>query len=229
MRRQLYEQIMEFTKKCQADPLFALLFLTPAENTLSEESKLSYRRVIPRPMDLTIIFNNLRQEIPYYKTVQEWANDFRLIFENTIEYDAFVGTTWITGIAQHYQHKLHKFLANLTFASDAAYAARLGTAYARYLELLARPPGGSGLVSAQRPIEECDGSFQEHTLSLLTKRLNKLIDAGGEAVGAEIAALLPPEMTGGEGELSVDVGALSAQNRKVLWDFVQKKERELDE
>jgi hypothetical protein len=230
MRRHLYDQCVEFTRKCQADPLFALLFVAPAENALSEEGKAEYRQLIPRPMDLATISANLRQEAPHYKTAQQWADDFALIFANAIRYDAHVGATWITGVAQHYAQKLRRFAAGLTVASDADYAGRLGAAYARYLEVLGRPPAAlaGAAAAAPRPLEDCDGPFEEHALALLAKRLNKLLEEGVDGVAAEALALLPPDAAAGDGELCVDLGALPAQARKALWELVRRKERELD-
>jgi hypothetical protein len=42
-----------------------------------------YRRVIKRPLDLTIILHKL-EGYDHYHTIQDWLRDFELMFDNTI-------------------------------------------------------------------------------------------------------------------------------------------------
>jgi hypothetical protein len=205
------------------------MFSHPAIDSRSSKEKDIYKRLIQNPIDLTTISVRLKQDPikdPYYKTFKDWSNDFSLIFSNAITYDRETGPTWMTGLAQYYKHKLQKFIDHMSVSSDSDFTSRLGIVYARYLDVLSRPPSGTKFKTEEPPIEEYTGPFEEYSLSLLMKKLNKVMQKSN--VVHELLALLPERLVQGSGDLNIDVGTLSQEERKILWDFVRKKEREMD-
>jgi hypothetical protein len=215
MEKEVLFAVSDFTRRLVADPLCSFFFLHPADfgsDAMNEE----YRQAVKRPMDMTRIQKNLKD--PDYK-FESWVSDFSQIFTNAITFNG--PASYVTGIAQAYKRKLDKFVARVVRKSDAAYAMALGTAYAAYLEVLARGPAAprAGVV----PVDQITGPFADYALNLLARRLNRIATP---EMATDFRRIVPGAVEKTKGEIEVDVGTLSADEVKALWDYVRRKEAE---
>jgi hypothetical protein len=65
------------------------------------------------------------------------------------------------------------------------------------------------------------GPFADHALELLAHRLNKIATP---AMTSDFKRILPAAVEKTKGEIHVDVGTLSGDEVKALWDCVRRKE-----
>jgi hypothetical protein len=210
MHRWQQDQCLDCTRRFVGDPLCAFFFLNPVDLG-SDSANAEYRQVVRSPMDLTTVQSRLRER--EYVTVQSWAADFALIFDNAIKFDQNI--SFISGIAQYYKQKLQKHAARIALSSDGDYIKRFGIAFAAYLDVLSKPP--PSLTTSVAPVDAVGGAFEEHSLDLLAQKLNKMMS---EDVNRELMRLLGVTEKGEE----IDVGSLSHDDVKALWAFVREKE-----
>jgi hypothetical protein len=207
MHRWQHDLCADCTRRFVLDPLCAFFFLNPVDLG-SDSANAEYRRVVGSPMDLATVQSRLKDK--EYPTVQSWAADFTLIFDNAIKFDQNI--SFISGIAQYYKQKIQKHATRIATASDAEYVKRFGIAFAAYFDLLSKPP--PGLTTSVASV----AALGEHSLDLLAHKLNKLMN---EDVNKELMELLGATEKGAE----IDVGALSHDEVAALWEFVREKER----
>jgi hypothetical protein len=200
-----------------ADPLCSNLFLYPV-NLPTEAQNAAYRSVVTKPMDLTTLSSKLKDS-GHYRSVQDWAADFSLIFDNAILFDQ--NLSYVSGVADYYKTKLTKFVERVTVPSEAEYATRLSFAAAAFADLLARPPSGLHLKSDLVGIDEMGQAFDEPALELLARKLSKLVIDGDNR---DVLTVIPDRKPDSKGNLDLDVGMLSSTELKALWAYVREKE-----
>jgi hypothetical protein len=219
MRLAAYGQCCELTKKFASEPLCSFLFLV-AVDLGSEAANLEYRRVVKTPMDLTTLSNRLKDR-EYYQSVQAWAADFALIFDNAILFNG--PSSILGGIAKYYREKLDKHVAQIALPSESSFfATKLLNLYVGLLDVLSRPPPSSQLVASINGINTLGEPFDQPALAVLAKKLNKLMD---EESSKELMQLLQKvnEVESEGGVIEVDIGKLTPDEIGILWEFVRKK------
>jgi hypothetical protein len=203
------------TKKFIADPLCSRLFLHPVDLE-SDAANAEYRSRIHHPMDLTTVQTRLKDK-DYYSSVNAWARDFLLIFDNALQFDE--GASIVSSVARFFKAKLQKQIERITAPSDADYVARVGTAVANYVDLLSRPPDGAPQCP---PVEDLGGLFDEYSLNLLSQKLNKLSKAPETRPAMD--GFLRGFVKGNDDDGEIDVGVLDKDKIESLWEFVRENE-----
>jgi hypothetical protein len=168
-------------------------------------------------MDLTTLQTRLKDK-EHYETISDWVQDFFLIFDNAIQFDQ--DSSIVSSVARFFKAKLQKQIDRITGTSDAEYTARLGTAVARYSDLLSRPPSSASPEPPCPRVEDLGGLFDEYSLNLLSQKLNRLARAGK---AAEMAGFFG-EVTDDGTPVEIDLGVLSEDKIKSLWAFVRERE-----
>ena len=214
LRGSIYTQCCNFTTKVMKDPL-ASPFLEPVSLTLTESQYAEYLQLIDHPMDLNTLYGRLKER-EHYQTVQSWANDFCLIFDNAIKYNSL--DSYISGIALFFKRKFEKFYSIITMGSATLYSQRLNLLYSQYLEVLAHPPKNCNIHSSQTPIENMKSGFEESSLAILADKLNSINTKNKDD---ELERIIGFDSQS-RNDIKIDVGSLPEEKIKALWAFVRK-------
>ncbi|KAK8900021.1 hypothetical protein M9Y10_002344 [Tritrichomonas musculus] len=215
MKGHIHSLCNECTHKFLNNPL-CILFKDPVafdNRELDEE----YRRRIPKPMDLTTLQANLKDR-DHYKDPEEWANDFRLIFDNAMTF--YQPKTELYVLAAHLKQKFEKFYSKLKYLTPSTYVQRATQLYANYLEILTHPPQNASFNVDLPLIENIGHGFEETSLELLTDKLNKI---SNPERFEELHKIIQNKPNDNQDSV-VDVGSLPQETIKKLWEFVRKSE-----
>jgi hypothetical protein len=99
----------------QQSALCSSVFLAPV-NLGSDEANDEYRHIVKRPMDLTTLLSTLKDR-SFYRTVQAWAHDVELIFENAIFFNG--ATSYLAGIARYFRAKSDRHVPQIRLRSES--------------------------------------------------------------------------------------------------------------
>ena len=99
----VYMKMLSITNEFLKDPI-AVYFTDPISQ--DDEFAAEYFDIIKHPMDLKTLKRNLMDN--RYSSINEWAKDFNLIFENAITYNG--EGNLISGSARYLQKKFSKKL-----------------------------------------------------------------------------------------------------------------------
>lgn len=216
----IYALCNDCVHKFLNNPLYAP-FREPVTFEDREQDE-NYRRLIPKPMDLTTLQGRSKDR-EYYKDYEDWANDFRLIYENAMHY--WPKDTEIYVLASHLKQKFEKFYSRLKFLTPSAYVQRATQLYAEYLEILTHPPQNAQLNVELPLIEDIGQGFEETSLEILTKKLNNI---STPEKFEELQKIIQTKFNDSQ-DPQVDIGSLPPETIKKLWEFVRKCEKKTSE
>jgi hypothetical protein len=217
MNRLVKSRCDGFLQKLVADPLCSRLFGQPV--SLDTDAALQeYRRICPRPMCLADVKRDMANG---KKSLDDWIGDMQLIFDNAIRYNEGTGTAWIAETAQYYRKKLAKFARLVRISSETGYADQVNIAYAKYLDLLSKPPTSAKIESSLVGVEKMGPDFELQSLAILTQKLTKCAQAGQIK---RLRELIPSVKPDSKGNISVDMANLAPEEVRRLWEFVREVE-----
>lgn len=211
----IYTLCNEYVHKFINNPLYA-----PFKDPVTFEDRQqdeNYRRLIAKPMDLTTLQGHSKDR-EYYRDYEDWANDFRLIYENAMHY--WPKDTEYYVLASHLKQKFEKFYSKLKCLTPASYVQRATQLYAEYLEVLTHPPKNADLTIDLPLIEDIGQGFEETSLEILTKKLNKI--STPESFD-ELQKIIQNKSSDNQ-DPQIDIGSLPPETIKKLWEFVRKYE-----
>lgn len=211
----IYTLCNECVHKFLANPLCAP-FKDPVTFEDREQNE-RYRRQIPKPMDLTTLQMHSKDR-EYYRDYEDWANDFRLIFENAMHFWPKDSEYYV--LASHLKQKFEKFYTKLKYLTPASYVQRATQLYANYLEILTHPPKNSQFNVDLPLIEDIGQGFEETSLELLTRKLNKI---SSPEKFEELQKIIQNKISDNQ-DPEIDIGSLPPETIKKLWEFVRKCE-----
>ncbi|OHS93937.1 Bromodomain containing protein [Tritrichomonas foetus] len=215
MKGNVLSLCLDYTQKLIDNPLCSE-FVNPVyfpNPTLDKE----YRQIVKKPMDLSTVRSNLKER-EHFKDQEDWANNIRLIFQNAMLFNP--PDTFIHGLAKYLLDKFENFYSKMKFLTPASYVQRSTQLYANYLEILSHPPASSSIKIDTPLIENCGPGFEESSLEILMKKLNKISDA---QTFNEIQQIIQYRAIDGQ-DCVVDIGSLSQDTIAKLWEYVRKYE-----
>jgi hypothetical protein len=221
MKGALLAQCREYTRKFMSDPACSLLFLDPIDFG-SDAANAEYRRIVQKPMNLSTVYSKLKDRDESYSSVDEWARDMSLIFDNSIRFND-EGSA-VAGIAQYFKTKLEKYVQriNCERLSENEYTAKLCKITAKYLDILAHPPEPYDQGPAEVKFENMKGNLRIAALDILADELNRLLESGAVV---EVSEILEKGdfREADDGVTEIDVGDLADQDIDKLWAIVRRK------
>lgn len=209
MKGQILQLCLNCTEKFRKNPL--------CEEFRNPVNVPNYRNIIKNPMDLNFIYEHLNER-EYYKDSEEWARDFRLIFDNAMVFNG--PDDAIHALAKYLKGKFEKCYARIQLSTPTQYVKKTTELYSNYLEILTHPPSSSNLTIDLPRIEKLGKGFEEASLDALTAKLNKISNPQRYD---ELQKIIQGNSTGNQ-DIEVDIGMLPPETIKELWKFVRKIE-----
>lgn len=158
--------------------LFRKPFITHETDRATRES---YTSIIQKPMDLKTVADRIKE----YTSLEAWASDMRLIFDNAIRYNR--GDQVIVGMAQFLKDMLEKRIEKIQYSNVRNFEERLISLTREMNELLENPPVKFGVVGEKCVAIGDTDDFTRDRLDSLMAALNKKL---AEGKMSEIVAIL---------------------------------------
>lgn len=177
-------KMASITSEFIKDPM-ASIFVNPfvPDESIAE----SYYKIVKNPMDLKSVKKGISDG--KYKTISQWENDFKLIFENAINYNG--RDSIISGCAKYLQNKLEQKVKDLEYQNLKTFEDQLIKLRNKLALLMANPPVKSGI----RPqIQELETPADDWSVTRLHNLMEKLNEINKEKPNEKILELLNVSM-----------------------------------
>lgn len=162
----VYSKMLNITNQLLKNPL-AVNFAQPFEPA-PEFSQLYYSKV-SKPMDLSTVKRKLHEK--RYKTVHDWANDVRLIFDNAVAFNT--EASFFGGLAIFLKNEFEKEYISLIGQNSRTFESKLIKLSNKLSNLLSNPPQNAGIntLPAIQPINE--NEFTLEKIDKITEQLKQ--------------------------------------------------------
>ena len=189
----VYMKMLSITNEFLKDPI-AVYFTDPISQ--DDEFAAEYFDIIKHPMDLKTLKRNLMDN--RYSSINEWAKDFNLIFENAITYNG--EGNLISGSARYLQKKFSKKFNDLIYQNSQVFEAKLIELRNKLAILLSSPPANSKMKGAPQNIDIPVTPYTNEKLKALMNQLNSVTN---EKILIKIKEIL--EISGSDSQNTINV------------------------